>query len=363
LREAAEFVFRRLTILQRVGADVSRMTSLAGRAFAQTARRVPQAAALPFARPAAVFFHGVERQIDDGALQNNHHERETFVAMMRELKARFDVLPLSALDDVLKDPKTHGRALFLMSDDGYANLLGAADILEELELPWKKFGSTRHIGSTERNPMFRARAFLRYAPIGEYALPHVGQVDFFRRERNEEEKRVVTILKTLPAERAQETLEAMDAALAEAGLGELASLFPSDAFLSWAEVKSLSARGVAIGAHAHWHWPMNVRQTHEYLVEQAALPKRLIEAEVGPCTAFAYPFGTVDDVCWDAWHAVRAAGYSCAFTTLAGTLDASTNRFLLPRHALGRYEPGLSSEIAMLRAGNCRLQRWQNRLR
>ena len=72
------------------------MSSLAGRIFAGTARLVPQAAVLPFARPAAVFFHGVERQIDDDVLQNNHHEREAFAAMMGELRARFDVLPLAA---------------------------------------------------------------------------------------------------------------------------------------------------------------------------------------------------------------------------------------------------------------------------
>jgi peptidoglycan/xylan/chitin deacetylase (PgdA/CDA1 family) len=339
------------------------MTSLAGRAFAQTARLVPQAAVLPFAKPAAVFFHGVERQIDDSVLQNNHHPRDGFVAMMRELRARFDVLPLSALDDVLKAPEKHGRALFLMSDDGYANLLDAADILGELQLPWTLFVSTRHIGSAERNPMFRARAFLRYAPMGEYVLPHVGRVDFIVRERDAEEARIVALLKTLAADRAREALEAMDAALADAGLDELGALFPSDAFLSWAEVKALAKRGVAIGAHAHWHWPMNARQPHAHLLEQALLPKRLIEAEVGACTAFAYPFGNVEDVSRDAWHAVRDAGYDCAFTTLSGTLDASTNRFLLPRHALGLRQSGIASEIAMLRAGNRRLQRWQDGLR
>ena len=339
------------------------MSSLAGRIFAGTARLVPQAAVLPLARPAAVFFHGIERQIDDDVLQNNHHEREAFIVLMRELRTRFDVLPLAALDAVLKDPEKHGRALFLMADDGYANLLDAADILEELQMPWTLFVSTRHIGSTERNPMFRARAFLRYAPIGKYVLPHVGEVDFFARERAAEEARVVASLKMLPAESARETLGAMDAALKEAGLGELGSLFPSDAFLSWAEVKALARRGVAIGAHAHWHWPMNARQAHDHLLEQAMLPKRLIEAEVGTCTAFAYPFGNVDDVCRGAWHAVRDAGYACAFTTLSGTLDASTNRFLLPRHALGARRRGLSSEIAMLRAGNRRLRHRQYELR
>jgi hypothetical protein len=108
---------------------------------------------------------------------------------------------------------------------------------------------------------------------------------------------------------------------------------------------------------------MNGRQDHDYLVEQATLPKRLIEEQVGACTAFAYPFGNVEDVSRPAWQAVRDAGYSCAFTTLSGSLDASTNRFLLPRHGLGKQEPNIASTISMLRTGNRRLQRWQNGLR
>lgn len=339
------------------------MTGLGGRAFREVGRLVPQGAVLPFMRPAAVFFHGVEARLDDPGLQNNHHDRESFIAIARTLAERFDVLPLTALDDVLKNPDKHSRALFLMSDDGYANTLDAADILEEIGLPWTLFVSTQHIGAGERNPMFRARAFLRYARMGEYTLPHVGQVDFLSQARDDEEARIATLLKTLPADHARETLAAMDAIMAEAGLSDLAALFPSDAFLSWAQLKTLSQRGVAIGAHAHWHWPMNGRQSHDYLVEQAIRPKALIEAQIGPCTAFAYPFGNVDDVTRPAWHAVRDAGYDCAFTTLSASLDASTNRYLLPRHGIGLRETNIASTVSMLRAGNRRLQRWQNQLR
>lgn len=338
------------------------MTGFAN-AFREAGRLVPQAAILPFTRPSAVFFHGVETRFEDPGLQNNHHQRERFIAIARVLKARFDVLPLAALDDVLKAPDKHTRAVFLMSDDGYANTLDAAGILEEIGLPWTLFVSTQHIGAQERNPMFRARAFLRYARTGDYVLPHVGRVDFLSRMRADEEARIVTLLKNLCADRARETLAAMDAVLADMGLGDLASLFPSDAFLSWAQVKLLAQRGVTIGAHAHWHWPMNGRQTQDYLIEQAATPKRLIEAEIGACTAFAYPFGNVDDVSRPAWQAVREAGYDCAFTTLSASLDASTNRYLLPRHGIGLQETSIASTVALLRAGNRRLQRWQNGLR
>ncbi len=307
----------------------------------KAARWMPQAAVLGFSRPSAVFFHGVERRLEDPALQNNHHEHETFIAIARALKAGFDVLPLAALSEVLKNPGKHSRALFLMSDDGYANTADAADILEEIGLPWTLFVSTGHIGTAERNPIFRARLFLRYAHTGDYMLPHIGPVDFLERPRDEEETRVIALLKNLTADRARETLDAMGALLANAGLGDLEQLFPSDEFLSWPQLKALAARGVAIGAHAHWHWPMNGHQSHDHLVEQARLPKQRIEAEIGACTAFAYPFGNVEDVGRVAWHAVREAGYDYAFTTLSGTLDASTNRFLLPRYGIGPHETDL----------------------
>ena len=47
-----------------------------------------------------------------------------------------------------------------MSDDGYANALTvAADILEDLRLPWTLFVSTHHIDTGERNPIFLIRLF------------------------------------------------------------------------------------------------------------------------------------------------------------------------------------------------------------
>src|SRR5215831_7800887 len=84
-------------------------------------------------RPAAVFFHGVEDRTVDRRLQTNHHETADFLAIARMLKRTFDVLPLEAIGDVLDCPERYPRAIFLMSDDGYANTLGvAANILDDL---------------------------------------------------------------------------------------------------------------------------------------------------------------------------------------------------------------------------------------
>jgi hypothetical protein len=107
---------------------------------------------------------------------------------------------------------------------------------------------------------------------------------------------------------------------------------------------------------------MNAAQSPAMLRDQARLPKALIEREVGPCRYFAYPFGNTGDISREAWHAVREAGYDCAFTTLSGTLDAQANRFLLPRYGIEPKAPHLTTLISMLRAGNPRVNRFQKEL-
>ena len=324
-------------------------------------RFIPADAVRPLGRPAAVFFHGVEHKTFDPSLQGNHHEAAEFSAIARTLKANFDVLPLDALDDVLKHPDRHARALFLMSDDGYANTLTvAADILGDL--PWTLFVSTHHIDSGERNPIFLAQLFVCHAPAGSYAITHLPRPMVLGEDRDAVAEQIVWQLRALDMERAQEAVEAMLACFDPRILADLLAQYSSERFLNWDQVRELARRGVAIGAHAHRHWPMNAHQSPALLREQAMQPKARIEREVGPCRYFAYPFGNTGDISREAWQAVRDAGYDAAFTTLSGTLDARANRFLLPRYGIGQKAARLTTLISLLRAGNSRVSRFHKEL-
>jgi peptidoglycan/xylan/chitin deacetylase (PgdA/CDA1 family) len=324
---------------------------------------VPPGLVRAFGAPAAVFFHGVERMTDDARLQTNHHEVDDFVAMMRALKASFDVRPLSALDDVLKNPDANRKTMFLMSDDGYANTLGlAADILDDLKLPWTLFVSTEHIDTGAPNPVFLARLFAFYAPSGSYDLPHFPEPLELGDGREDVADAALGHLKTLDVADAREAIAAMASAMPDDSLQNLLTRFSSESFLDWDGVRALASRGVEIGAHAHWHWPMNSHQSDATLREQAQIPKARIEVEIGPCRYFAYPFGNIPDVGAAAWRAVREAGYEAAFTTLSGTLCGGMNRFLLPRYGLGPRDTALASLLPLLRAGNGRLRRFQSSL-
>jgi peptidoglycan/xylan/chitin deacetylase (PgdA/CDA1 family) len=334
--------------------------------IARTASRwIPAALAEPFSGPTAVFFHGVERLVSGGWMQDTQHALDDFGVIAQSLKRDFDVMPLAALPDVLKKPERHSRAVFLMSDDGYANTLSlAADVLGGHNLPWTLFVSTHHIDTGDLVPLLAARAFFLTAPPGEYEIPHLDGLIVLesRAQREELARRQHHRLRMLDAVRARETLAAMQAELAKAGLGNVAQNYPSERFLTWPEVLALHSRGVEIGAHADIHWAMHDGQSDAFLREQAERPKRRIEQEIGPCRAFAYPFGNRGDVGCKAWRAVRDAGYDYAFTTIAGTLDASANNWLLPRYGLAPKESNLAALLPVLRTNNRRLRQWQSQI-
>lgn len=329
------------------------------------ARALPKFALRPFGRPVAFHFHGVERRIDDARIQRNHHALDDFYAIAKSLKANFEILPLSALPDVLKHPERHTRTAFLMSDDGYRNTLHvAADVLDGLGLPWSLFVSTHHIDTGELNPLTAARFFLYFAPDGRYAIPHVGEGLLLTtpESRAGAEQSVTRTLRRLDPTRGCEAVDAMFGALPRAMRAQLVERFSSERFLNWPEVAELAKRGVEIGGHAHRHWSMHRGRSVEDLTSEARISKQRIEFQIGSCKAFAYPFGTPSDISRDAWHAVRDVGYSYGFTALAGTLPGN-NPWLLPRYGLQAKELGLAALVPMLRTSNLRLAYWQRRMR
>lgn len=336
---------------------------LYGRIVRQLGARLPSALLRPLAGPAAVFFHGVELNVFDPYLQSNHHKIQDFYEIALALKLEFDVAPLSALPDVLASPRRHRRSVFLMSDDGYANTLSVvAPMLSSLRLPWTLFVSTEHIDSGSRNPIFLARLFTRYSPDGQYRFRCFKDPLVLAGSRRQAAQDFLKCFRCLALDDAQETLQEMVAVLDERGFSDLLTRYKSDSFLNWDNIRALAERGVAIGAHAKCHWPMHEQEGTRNLQQQALLPRQRIEAEIGPCRHFAYPFGNTADVCARAWQAVRDAGYEYAFTTLSGTLDRSTNPWLLPRYGLRPSEPNLASKVSLLRLGNQRLAGWQRRL-
>lgn len=106
--------------------------------------------------------------------------------------------------------------------------------------------------------------------------------------------------------------------------------------LNWDQVAAMERQGFEIGSHSHEHSNMGFMQPGESeeayarrLEDEAAGSKRDLEARLGhPVTAFAYPYG--------AWNhrverAVKAAGYTMAFTATKGVVLEGDAPFRLKR--------------------------------
>ena len=111
---------------------------------------------------------------------------------------------------------------------------------------------------------------------------------------------------------------------------EINERFSSDQPMNWDEVKELGQRGVTIGSHCHDHLILHDKQCIDEIDRQLRTSKELLEEHVGDCRYIAYPNGGMNDLSREAINRVRRY-YSSGFTTVAGEIEADTNRYILPR--------------------------------
>ena len=87
--------------------------------------------------------------------------------------------------------------------------------------------------------------------------------------------------------------------------------------MSAAQVREMHKRGIAFGAHSVTHASLPTLNDERLREELVGSKKRVEEILGGEITAFAYPYGDVDE---RVKSATRAAGYRCAFAGNSGPL-------------------------------------------
>ena len=96
--------------------------------------------------------------------------------------------------------------------------------------------------------------------------------------------------------------------------------------MDWSMLEALVEAGWDVGSHTMSH-PRLTDLGDEALAEELLDSRRTIEARLGRCELFAYPFGAWDE---RVARAVAAAGYSFAFTLPFGG-QATSTRMSIPR--------------------------------
>lgn len=282
-------------------------------------------------------YHGVVERKQDPRLERNFHLLPDFRKHV-ELLSRRRTVAAAGLEDELRRGKV--PAVMITFDDGYANNLLAAEVLERARLPWSLFVTT--------NPLDDA-GLLWTSEIALLLLHgRAQQVEAFglswslrtRGEREQAYQALRTRLKTAGAEVRSSVMAGLRDQF-PSGEGErLRERFPSMRMLRWEQVRQLSAAGVEVGSHGVSHELHHAAQPAAVRWRELSDSKAEVERRLGqPCRAFAFPNGDYNP---DSRQEVEQAGYRWAFTTEPRLADADSDFRLLPRLDPPASIPGLA---------------------
>lgn len=97
--------------------------------------------------------------------------------------------------------------------------------------------------------------------------------------------------------------------------------------MNWARIHQLHDEGFEFGSHTRTH-PFLTTLPLEGMIEELALAREQLIAELGTCDAIAYPYGDIDDI---VLHAAAAAGYNVGLTCEHGPAPIDQPLLRLPR--------------------------------
>lgn len=268
----------------------------------------------------------------------------------------FQPLRLGELLARVRDGGPADRCLALTFDDGYAdNLLQAKPLLEARGIPATVFAATSHVRD-QRPFWWDELAWLlleagRLPPVllipvgGSELRFELGDDAVYGRETASSRQSWSILDDHDPGPRQAvyrelaRRLKGLDDPERESSLDALrAASIPDqdDGFsarpLSGDELRKLAAGDlVEVGAHTQSH-PVLAKLAPERQAEEIAGSKAFLEEALGGrIQSFAYPYGSSVDFDRRTVHAVSAAGYERACTSLPGRLVADTDPLMVPR--------------------------------
>jgi peptidoglycan/xylan/chitin deacetylase (PgdA/CDA1 family) len=263
-------------------------------------------------------------------------DRATLVRQLRELRGRFNVVPLVDIARRLRDGDPLPEdAVAITVDDGYRDFYEVAfPVLQELRLPATLFVVTDFLDGESwlwpdvadyvlRRTRRRRGEILEAIGLGDADSPDLDPAWAW--------SRIVEHAVRLPEARRRALL----LALSEAG-GVALARTPPEGYraLTWQQLREVAARGIDVGGHTCSH-PNLARLEPERLIAEIGGCKRRIEEALGqPVECFCYPNGTRDDYTDGVKRVVAESGY------VGATVAFSDHRPLADRFELRRFSAG-----------------------
>jgi len=275
-------------------------------------------------------YHGIIKHKKDKTLERIFHSVSEFQDHLRFLRS-FRILSINELIDDITNQKIYSwkPTVVITFDDGYANTLIAAEILDKYHIPWTLFISTGGIGRDR--PLWPEELALLLLHGSAYRVEVLGKIWSLktREEREIALQEIRRAMKKLPAPQRREVMEEIRQQFPEGETQRLLEQFPSLRMLTWEEVQQLASAGVEIGSHGVEHEIHHSNQPEFIRKDELIRSKEEIEKRLNrPCHYFAYPNG---DFVESSPREVQSAGYLMAFTTQQRTISLNENPYLLPR--------------------------------
>jgi peptidoglycan/xylan/chitin deacetylase (PgdA/CDA1 family) len=281
----------------------------------------------------------------------------TFRRQMETVRKYMHPMTVEAFAQALQENRLPERACLVTFDDGwFDNAVHALPILRELGVPAVVFIATDYIGTPDcfwqerlghllgialqrQGPALQAMAgLLEFDPVALTAAA----------DRRAALRRVIDVVKALPAERIGSMLREAEAIRRLDGADDAVN--PIDRFMSWEDVAELHRDGTfTIGSHCCSHTPLTKLPPGEARSELARSRERIAAALGHAPLAMAYPNGDHSDAISGS---AREAGYALAFTTRRGYASPAADAQQLPRiniHEHSTATPGMFlARVALL---------------
>ncbi|HET9457700.1 MAG TPA: polysaccharide deacetylase family protein [Candidatus Limnocylindrales bacterium] len=250
---------------------------------------------------------------------------EGFAELVEVIARRHEVV---SIDDVLRraggGDALRPRSLLLTFDDAYADVADHAwPALRERGLPAVLFVPTAYPDAPDRVFWWeRVHRAITSTARPSVAVPAGGELPLTSpAERGRAYRAVRDALKAMPHEELIGAVERL--------VGDLGGDRPGATVLGWDALRRLAGEGLALAPHTRTH-PLLPRLDPAELDAEIAGSRADLARETGSrVPAFAYPSGAASPA---SVRAVRAAGFTVAFTTARGVNDLrSANRLLLRR--------------------------------
>ena len=111
----------------------------------------------------------------------------------------------------------------------------------------------------------------------------------------------------------------------------------SSEWMTWDQVRDLSAQGFELGAHTCNHVDLGQVTGDEARREIADSGMRLAAETGGRVGLFSYPYGRVDQITDANRQLVREIGYDCCLSAYGGTVDTGSSPYELRRIPVSQW--------------------------